>query len=454
MVERLLEEVIRFQGVAKDYPLFAGSRERLRFHLSKAFGVSRGAENVSYKTALKDISLRVGRGEKVGLIGSNGSGKTTLLKAMIGAVEPSNGRVTRSGNVQALMQTGIGFHEDLSGSENIRNALHLNGLTKKQREDAYQDIVDFVELGEFLQFPINTYSLGMRARLEFATATAIHPDILVIDEVLGAGDGYFAKKCAQRMRDLIKDTTLILVSHSMAQIQDFCDRVIWLEQGSLMADGGAASTIKQYEEFMLKEQSLVQQQAQEAQRADEGLVVGSSDLVDSFVAKLKEFSSSQVLDDEEQIKLGSVCFRGAADVSEKQIVETGDALAFELKLANKGIEQGHVRLGLYALNSEGVLIWDSYSDYFSLPAGESDLEVMFPVFCGGIGAYHLHFFLQKSLGRLGGQGCIIAYSNEALFLRVLETNFSDPAYVHCPAHWSFHSSGSVGSENSRINAWV
>jgi lipopolysaccharide transport system ATP-binding protein len=149
------------------------------------------------------------------------------------------------------MQVGLGFHPEFTGRDNIEHALAYNGLTGAALEAAIEDVIDFAELGEFLRQPMKTYSLGMTTRLQFAAATAIRPDILIIDEILGAGDAYFSAKSAHRMRKLTSSgCTLLLVSHATEQILQFCDRAVWLDRGAVRADGKVLEVVQQYEEFI------------------------------------------------------------------------------------------------------------------------------------------------------------------------------------------------------------
>lgn len=243
--------VIELDDLSKIYRLYKGIGDRI-------WGMS-GLERYRFwrKTdvqnfqALDCLSFSIGAGERIGIVGRNGAGKTTLLKILTGVVQPTSGSVQVKGPVQALMQVGLGFHPDFTGYENIRSSLIYNGLSALETERALDEIVDFVELGDFLQQPFKTYSLGMRSRLQFATATAIRPDILVIDEVLGAGDGYFSAKSADRVKRLTgSGCTLLLVSHGMQQILQFCDRVLWLDCGKLVMDGPALDVVNAYEEFI------------------------------------------------------------------------------------------------------------------------------------------------------------------------------------------------------------
>jgi lipopolysaccharide transport system ATP-binding protein len=241
--------VIRLTNVNKTYRLYSGPREQLM----DALGIYRWLPAARRPTfhdfhALKNVSLTVRKGERVGIVGRNGAGKSTLLKLITGNFAPSSGSVAINGRVQALMQVGLGFHPEFSGYENIRSSLNYNGLIGTEFERALTDVVDFCELGEFLHQPMKTYSLGMQARLQFAAATAIKPDILIVDEVLGAGDAYFSAKSALRMRKLTTSgCTLLLVSHSTPQILQFCQTAIWLDSGQVVMSGPAHEVVGAYE---------------------------------------------------------------------------------------------------------------------------------------------------------------------------------------------------------------
>jgi lipopolysaccharide transport system ATP-binding protein len=198
--------------------------------------------------ALRGITLSVGHGERWGVVGRNGAGKTTLLKLLTTNYAPTSGRVVVRGSVQALFATDDTLHRELSGLDNIRSALMYNGLWGRRLERATEDVVDFVELGEALERPVRTYSMGMRARLEFATATAIEPDILIIDEVLSAGDGYFAIKSAERVRALAESgCTLLLVSHQLEHVRAFCTKAVWIHKGQVVMTGSAEEILAAYE---------------------------------------------------------------------------------------------------------------------------------------------------------------------------------------------------------------
>lgn len=243
---------VSFRNVSKEYRLYGSPVDRI-LGQTGIDGLLFWRPRVSFRPfrALNHLNLSIGHGERVGIIGRNGAGKTTLLKLITENFAPTEGEVEVNGSVQALMQLGIGFHPEFSGYDNIKAALNYNGLVGSAFKDALEDVIDFVELGDFLHQPLKTYSLGMGARLQFATATAIRPDILIVDEVMGAGDAYFTAKSAHRMEKLTSEgCTLLLVSHSTSQIMQFCKRGIFLHEGSVQMDGPVLDVVKSYEEFI------------------------------------------------------------------------------------------------------------------------------------------------------------------------------------------------------------
>lgn len=198
--------------------------------------------------ALKHINLEIKRGESWGFVGRNGSGKSTLLKLVTGILAPYEGEVAVSGTVAPLLELGAGFDNELTGRENIlMNGLIL-GMTEKQVQEHFEDIVAFSELGEFLDVPVKNYSSGMRARLGFAVATSARADILIADEVLSTGDKKFQAKCESRMQDLLDGgTTLLFVSHSSDAVRRMCQKAMWLDHGEARMTGSAEEVLTAYE---------------------------------------------------------------------------------------------------------------------------------------------------------------------------------------------------------------
>jgi len=239
---------IRTCGLGKMYKMYASRRD----HIMDVLGLSSLCfwKKQKYREfwALRGIDLVVRKGERVGIIGHNGAGKSTLLKTLIGAHEPTEGSMYINGRIQALMQLGTGFHPDFTGRENIRASLGYNNLSAREIAECEEEIIDFTELEDFIDQPVKNYSAGMYARLAFATATSIKPEILIIDEVLGAGDAYFAGKCVERMKALSVESgaTVLFVSHDLASVQNMCNRCIWIDRGIMKADGPSLEVIKKY----------------------------------------------------------------------------------------------------------------------------------------------------------------------------------------------------------------
>jgi len=241
---------VEFAEVGKMYKVFSSRSANLADALG--LGRFRGGSS-SYKEfwALRDISFSLGQGERLGILGRNGAGKSTLLKLITGNLTPTEGRVAVNGDVQALLEVGGGLHPEFTGRENIRAALTHMGLSPREIGEVEEDIAEFTELGSFLDSPFKTYSLGMQARLSFAIGTSVNPEILIIDEVLGAGDAYFFGKSTARMQALIeKGAAVILVSHGLDQIVRFCESAIWIDRGRIVERGPSTEVVKSYEKFI------------------------------------------------------------------------------------------------------------------------------------------------------------------------------------------------------------
>ena len=207
-----------------------------------------GKQQYEEFSALRDVSFEVKRGEIVGIIGRNGAGKSTLLKVISGIFKPTSGKVVTAGRVAPMLELGSGFDMELSGHDNIFLNGAILGFSEAFLKSKYQEIIEFSELGEFIDMPLKTYSSGMLARLAFSVATMIEPEILIVDEILSVGDAAFQKKSRSRMLDMMSGgTTVLFVSHSLQQIREMCDRVIWLEHGAVKMIGDTDAICQAYE---------------------------------------------------------------------------------------------------------------------------------------------------------------------------------------------------------------
>lgn len=206
------------------------------------------SQQKNYKIdALQNIDLEIRQGERVGLIGLNGAGKSTLLKVMAGIYPPTSGECRRIGHVCPMFEFATGFEMTQSGWDNIRIRGLLLGMTPDEIEEKLPEIAEFTELGEFLDYPVRTYSTGMFIRLAFAVSTSINPEILLIDEVMGAGDLHFAEKAKKRMFEFMEQgKILVFSSHDFGLLSSFCDRTIWLKKGKIVADGSTQEIVDRY----------------------------------------------------------------------------------------------------------------------------------------------------------------------------------------------------------------
>lgn len=198
--------------------------------------------------ALRDVSFEVKTGEVLGIIGHNGAGKSTLLKVISGILKPTTGSVQVNGTIVPMLELGSGFDFDLTGRENVFLNGAILGYSEQFLREKYEEIVDFSELGQFIDVPLRNYSSGMVMRLAFSIATVVHPDILIVDEILAVGDAAFQEKSKRRMLELMGGgTTVLFVSHSLQQIREMCNRVLWLEHGVVVRSGETESVCDAYE---------------------------------------------------------------------------------------------------------------------------------------------------------------------------------------------------------------
>jgi ABC-type polysaccharide/polyol phosphate transport system ATPase subunit len=197
--------------------------------------------------ALHEVSLEINKGEAFGVIGPNGAGKSTLLKVMAKTLKPNSGTVNVYGKTSTLLSLGLGMKPELSGRENIYLGGLAAGLRKKEIDEKFDSILEYADIGNAIHRPVKTYSSGMFSRLAFSVAMAIEPNILLLDEVLAVGDESFRKKSLETMRELLDDAgTIVFVSHSLANVEDFCDRVALLEKGAIVAVGESGAIVEQY----------------------------------------------------------------------------------------------------------------------------------------------------------------------------------------------------------------
>ncbi len=237
----MTRELLVVEGVSKRYTTYRS--EAMRFLRWFGFSFRPNSEFV----AVDDVSFSLRAGEAVAIIGQNGAGKSTLLKMITGTSRPSTGTITVGGRVSAILELGLGFNPEFTGRENVRHSGGLLGLSGSELTRLIPEIESFSELGRFFDQPVRVYSSGMQARLAFALATALRPELLIVDEVLSVGDSYFQHKSFARIRDFRKQgTTILFVTHSLGDVREICDRVILLDKGRVLKDGAPDEVIDYY----------------------------------------------------------------------------------------------------------------------------------------------------------------------------------------------------------------
>lgn len=240
---------IELTSICKTYKVYKKPLHRL----SDAFFKTEKYEDFH---ALKNITLNVPEGETVGVLGKNGAGKSTLLKILTGVTQPSSGSVKINGRIAAILELNSGFDEELSGRENIALKCTIMGYSKEKIEESFDSIIEFADIGKYINQPVRTYSSGMKARLGFAIAVNSDPDILIVDEALSVGDEIFKTKCLKKMSDFRKaGKTIFFVSHSLFTIKSFCTKAAWIKDGELIEYGEMADVTRKYESFLKEEKA-------------------------------------------------------------------------------------------------------------------------------------------------------------------------------------------------------
>jgi lipopolysaccharide transport system ATP-binding protein len=342
-----LSKMYRIGAVRKDVML----REQLTEFLHRPFRGSRSFESL---WALRDVSFSVERGEVVGIIGRNGAGKSTLLKILSKITWPTTGSVRVDGRIASLLEVGTGFHDELTGRENIYLNGSILGMKKREVDARFDEIVEFSGVARFIDTPIKRYSSGMKMRLGFAVAAHLDPDILVVDEVLAVGDAGFQKKCLNAMESLRSGgRTVLFVSHNMAAVENLCSRGIWLEGGTVREDGPTADIIRSYMGTFAAGQAEVTDLSSVSERRGDGAL---------------RFTGFEMLDDR-GLPMG--------------VVRSGESVTFRFHYAAE-TPIPHPVFGFRLLTEYGTLVavtgfWHYGIEVPLLPSGKGTVEVTIPV---------------------------------------------------------------------------
>lgn len=254
------EYAIKINNISKIYRLYNKPVDRLK----EALSVTKKNYHRNF-TALNDVSFDVKKGECVGIMGVNGAGKSTILKIITGVLNPTGGSIDINGKISALLELGAGFNADYTGMENIYLNGTLMGYSEKEIDDRVQEILDFADIGDYINQPVKTYSSGMFVRLAFAVAINIDPEILIVDEALSVGDVFFQAKCYKKFEEFKKQgKTILLVSHSLSSILKYCDKVVLLDKGSKLAEGEPAAMIDLYKKILVNQNEDIEEESDDS----------------------------------------------------------------------------------------------------------------------------------------------------------------------------------------------
>ncbi len=368
------------------------------------------------RNVLKDISFQVKKGEAVGLIGHNGCGKSTTLKLLTRIMYPDAGEIKMSGRVSSLIELGAGFHEDMSGRENIYINASIFGLSRKEIDERMEAIINFSELQDFIDNPVRTYSSGMYMRLAFSVAINVDADILLVDEILAVGDVNFQAKCFNRLREIKgQGTTIVIVSHSMDQIEQICDRSIWIHEGDIRRQGRPRDVHPEYLDFMgEKRQERAEKEKEEAPQEKTEPTVTEEKRWGNGDARIRRV---MILDREGK---------------ERSVIKTDEQVTISIEYEIKNTVEDAV-IGIGFFRSDGVQCYGTNTRIDKLPefklAGDGVAEVEISSLNLIPGQYLLDVAIESQIG------IAVDYFREAYRFEVF-SDISDVGVARIAHQWS------------------
>ncbi len=358
------EIAIEVKDITKKFKIYYDKGSQLKEKL-----LFRKRSRYEERLVLKGISFNVKKGEAIGLIGHNGCGKSTTLKLLTKIMYPDSGSIIMNGRVSSLIELGAGFHPDMSGRENIYTNAAIFGLTKKEIDSRLNDIISFSELEQFIDNPVRTYSSGMYMRLAFSVAINVDADILLIDEILGVGDANFQAKCFNKLREIkANGTTIVIVSHSLGQIEQICERSIWIHDGLIRAEGKPKDIDLEYLEFMGQklQENTEKELAEKSQNSEE-----SND------SEKEADDNNASSDSDEDSKLKNRWGNGNARITsirafsengmEQRVFKTGEDIKINVEYAVKQkVDDAVFGIGIFNLNGVQCYGTNTHIDKFDM----------------------------------------------------------------------------------------
>ncbi len=435
------ENAIEVKNVTKSFKIFIDKGNTI-----KERALFRNRRKYDYRQVLKGISFEVKKGEAIGLIGHNGCGKSTTLKLLTKIIYPDSGNIEIKGRVSSLIELGAGFHPDLSGRENIYINASIFGLGRKEIDNRLEDIIAFSELEDFIDNPVRTYSSGMYMRLAFSVAINVDADVLLIDEILAVGDANFQAKCFNKLREIkAKGTTIVIVSHSLGQIEQICERSIWIHDGMIREEGTPREVHPIYLDFMgqkrqeIAEKEAERQAAKEEQKEQEKEQQDQNITVREQTVETESIETTEVAVQKEAKRWGNGKARITKidlvdkDGKKKTVFETGTDITVKLhyKIFEK-IEDAVVGIGIF--RSDGIQCYGTNTRldklaYFELTEdGIVELQLKNVMLMPGI--YTLDFAIESEIG------IPVDYFREAVSIEFYSTK-DDVGLIRVEHEWKF-----------------
>jgi len=415
------EIAIDVNNITKSFKVFLDKGSQLKERL-----LFRKRSRYEERKVLRGISFQVKKGEAVGLIGHNGCGKSTTLKLLTKIMYPDTGTITMNGRVSSLIELGAGFHPDMSGRENIYTNASIFGLTKKEIDARLDDIVSFSELEEFIDNPVRTYSSGMYMRLAFSVAINVDADILLIDEILAVGDANFQAKCFNKLKEIkAHGTTIVIVSHSLGQIEQICDRSIWIHEGLIRAEGPPKEIDLEYLDFMgQKLQESTRKELEEKQQEEGDAEPAEEETQEETPEEKKRWGSGAA-----RIKKIRAY---ASDGAEQRIFRTGESIRFKLDYSVREKVPDAV-FGIGIFNRDGVQCYGTNTRIDKLPEFSLEKSGTAEIFLEKAdllpGEYLLDFAIET------GDGIPVDYYREAYKIEMI-SNIGDVGISRIEHKWN------------------
>ena len=434
-----MSNVIAIKSIklTKEFLLFSSPKNSFLYNFGLKFLI-KGKSKIPKHCPLQDISFEIKKGERVAILGKNGAGKSTLLKIIAGFMYPTSGEIKVAGKISSLFSIDSGITEELTGLENIKKSAVMNGVRLKNLSEYEEDIIGFSELEDVINQPVYTYSLGMKMRLQFAIATAITPDILIIDEVLGAGDAYFASKSYERVENLVKsDCTLVIVSHSAQTIEKLCTRALLIHDGKILKDDRPDKVIPLYLSISRTTENTC------SYKIGDWVEIPKSNRPYFLESRINSLEKPDITCQYQEYMMGNrqikvyskdnkksvVGFESHFKSKHTNILYAGDSLSLKVKLAQKlrpNRELIHIRI--YDSSSKCVGSFErSLND---CPNKDTIELVLYPLILGS-GDYQVSVRLESK-----GKNLVELYPNIFTFL-VNYANDADPPLYHLPGEWDF-----------------